>query len=150
MPARIGLIDIGHRCEYRAVTAQQLGFEAAFPESAGASVFPIGAASDGLHEASHQPGQAAQACADQDQTILVRKQLPTFEGPRKIRIFAGREQSNPALGDFRIAPRGDPGWIHLQYQMQMIAHDGIRLDGHRETFGDEVDPVFDPRLAVLE
>ena len=150
MPARIGLIDIGHRCEYRAVTAQQLGFEAAFPESAGASVFPIGAASDGLHEATHQPGEAAQTRADQHQTVAIRKQTLAFDGPGEIRILTWRKQSNPALGYFRIAPRGDMRWIHLQYQMQMIAHDGIRLDGDCETFGDEVDPVLDPGLAVLE
>jgi len=32
----------------------------------------------------------------------------------------------------------------------MIAHDGIRLYGDRETFGDQVDTVLDPDFPVLE
>lgn len=121
MPAEIGLRSTststsGIRCAYRALIAQLLGFEAAFPALAGTAVFPIGATSDGLHEASLQPGQAAQTRWDQGQTVHIGKQALAFDGPGEIRIFTGGH-SNPALGGFRIASCSDMGWIHRQHPM---------------------------------
>jgi hypothetical protein len=34
--------------------------------------------------------------------------------------------------------------------MQVIAHHGIGMDGDRETFGDQMNPRFDPGLAMFE
>lgn len=143
-------VDVGHGGEDRAVVAQGLAFVAAFPESSLAAVFAIRPSRDRFDQTAHEPGNAAQTLAQDADSVRVSEQALAFAFDRVVVILARWEQSNPARCDFLIVPCCRFVWVDAQYQMQMIAHDRVGVDGDSEAFGHEMDTGFDPRLSVFE
>jgi hypothetical protein len=115
-----------------------------------AAVFAIRPSRDRFDQTAHEPGKAAQALAQDADSVWVGEQAPEFAFDRVVAILARRKQPEPTRGDFVVVPCACFARIDAQYQMQMIAHDRIGVDGDSEAFGYELDAGFDTCLAVFE
>lgn len=132
-------VDVGHGGEDRTVVAQSLAFVAAFPESSLATVFAIRSSRDRFDQTAHEPGKAAQTLAQDADSVRVCEQALALAFDRVVDILARWEQSDPARCDFVIVPCCRFVWGDAQYQMQMIAHDRVGVDGDSEAFGHELE-----------
>ena len=73
-----------------------------------------------------------------------------FAFDRVVAILARRKQPDPTRCNVVVVQCACFARIDAQYQMQVIAHDRIGVDGDSEAFGHELYAGFDPCLAVFE
>jgi hypothetical protein len=74
-------------------------------------------------------------------------------GGRGCSLFAaatGREESQPATGDFAIGPGGEDVGAGVQNGVRVSGHDGVSTDIDGENGCEMLQPVDHPSLAVGE
>jgi hypothetical protein len=114
---------------------------------------PIGRPGDRLVERSHEPADGPQALANNVQALGVAEESEcgALHAGRVVAITDGAEKNGqPSLGNFSVRPLPGHPRIAAQNHVEMIAHDCVRIHGHRKAVSQLVDPTFDPLAAVLE
>ena len=146
-------VDVHGAGQQARFVGDSLGFEAAFPEAAGAVVLLVGHAGDRLAGTSHEPRDVAESRADQFQAVFVTLERldVVFGGLAKVFFEAAAgEKLEPALGDLPVGPRGDDVGAVAEDQVHVVGEDGIGQDVDAEYGCENLEPASYPFASRLE